>query len=135
MDDLLKRGALTQADAVRRGLVSSEELTRAYLARIARIDDKTSSFVHVMDARATLGARRRDRGAKKWGERPPFWGVPTAVKDLNPAKGSYTRFGSRAFERLVTPFDDATTAQLRRAGGGFGGEEGAGRGREGPAAA
>lgn len=112
--DPLEKTALEQADMLRRGVVSSVELTRAYLDRIARLDGHTSAFVHVLEERAMAEAKAHDRRAAA-GDMP-FWGVPTAVKDLNAAKGSYTRFGSRAFERLFTPVDDATTAQLRRAG-------------------
>ncbi len=114
MESVLKKSALEQASLIRRGLLSSVELTRAYLERIARLDGKTSAFVHVMPERALAEAKAFDRREAEGA--PPFWGVPTAVKDLNAAKGSYTRFGSRAFERLFTPVDDATTAQLRRAG-------------------
>jgi amidase len=111
--DVLRKSALEQADLIARGHVSSLELTRAYLDRIARIDPKLGAFVYVMAERALAEAKAHDR---RDADLPPFWGVPTAVKDLNAAKGSYTRFGSRAFERLFTPVDDATVAQLRRAG-------------------
>ncbi len=113
MRDVLRKSALEQAELIRGGRVSSLELTRAYLERIARLDGKLGAFVYVMEERALAEAKAHDR---RDADLPPFWGVPTAVKDLNAAKGSYTRFGSRAFERLFTPVDDATVAQLRRAG-------------------
>jgi amidase len=111
--DVLRKSALEQAALIRRGLVSSVELTRAYLERIARLDPQLSAFVQVLGERALAEAKAHDR---KDADLPPFWGVPTAVKDLNAAKGSFSRFGSRAFERLFSPVDDATVAQLRRAG-------------------
>ena len=113
MRDVLRKSALEQASMIRRGVLSSVELTEAYLDRIARLNPQIGAFVQVLEVRALQEAKARDRKDK---DLPPFWGVPTGVKDLNAAKGSYTRMGSRAFERLFSPVDDATVAQLRRAG-------------------
>jgi amidase len=112
--DVLQRSALDQAQLVKSGAISCEELTWMYLDVIDRKNPLISAFVDVLHEQAIREARAFDR--KRRGERPLFWGVPIGIKDLNLARGSFTRFGSRAFERLFTPFDDATTAQLRRGG-------------------
>jgi amidase len=97
--------------------LSSEDLLDACLDRIDAVDGRLSAFVQVLRDRARREARAADARLRKRGEdRPPFLGVPIAVKDLNLAKGSFTRFGSRAFERLFVPFDDVVVARLRRAG-------------------
>ncbi len=109
--------ALEQAALVRTRAVSAEELTRGALAAIARWNPLVSAFVDVLGASALREARAVDRSAGgRHAPLPPFAGVPIGIKDLNLARGSFTRFGSRAFERLFTPFDDATTARLRRGG-------------------
>jgi amidase len=118
MREICRKSAVDQARLIATGDVSSEEITRIYLERIEAIDGETHAFVQVLADRALAEAKKADRArrASKGKDLPPFHGVPIAVKDLNPVAGSFTRFGSRAFERLVTPFDDATVTQLRRGG-------------------
>lgn len=111
--ELLEASALEQADLIRRREISSEELVGLYLDRIAEENPKNAAFVQVLEESALAEARAID---KRRETTPAFRGVPIGIKDLNPAKGSFTRFGSRAFERLFTPFDDATTTRLRRGG-------------------
>lgn len=116
--DLLRASALTQARLVRERAVSAEELARLYLARIERLDPQLNAFVQVLRRSALAEARTRDGELRRKGRRElgPFHGVPIGIKDLNLARGSFTRFGSRAYQWLWTPFDDNTTAQLRRGG-------------------
>lgn len=94
---------------------------RFFLERVRRLDSELHAFVQVTGTQALLDARFKDRalGLRSLlrDERlPPFYGVPVGIKDLNFARGTFTRFGSRAFRHLWTPFDDRTTASLRRAG-------------------
>ncbi|MET0595736.1 MAG: amidase [Polyangiaceae bacterium] len=112
--DILRLSALAQGEMIRRGDLSSEELTSLYLGRIAKLDDKTHAFVEVNADEALRAARKADR------TKPPegalFYGVPTAIKDLNAVRGTFLRMGSRAFPRLLTPADDLVVARMRRAG-------------------
>jgi amidase len=99
------------------GRVHSEDIVDACLDRIEDTDPRVHAFVDVLRARARAEARAADARRRKHGSRcAPFLGVPIAVKDLNLARGSFSRFGSRAFEHLFSPFDDAVVARLRRAG-------------------
>jgi amidase len=111
------RSALDLARDVREGRIASEDLVLGCLERIDALNPRLSAFVDVLRDRALGEARAADaRLRRHGGESEPFLGVPLGVKDLNLARGSFTRFGSRAFERLFTPFDDAVVARLRRAG-------------------
>ncbi len=116
--ELIRASALTQARLIRERAVSAVELARLYLARIERIDPDLSSFVQVLRRSALAEAARRDAELARLGPSDvgPFHGVPIGIKDLNLARGSFTRFGSHAYRFLWTPFDDKTTARLRRAG-------------------
>lgn len=116
--DILDQSALEQARLIAAGEVSSEEVVRGYLARIDRANAQLSAFTQVLASSALRDARRRDRARAKLARdsRPPFFGVPVAVKDLNFAKGSFTRMGSRGWRWVYTPFDDLTVARLRQAG-------------------
>jgi amidase len=111
------RSALDLARDVREGRISSEDLVLGCLERIDALNPRLTAFVDVLRDRALGEARAADaRLRKHGGASEPFLGVPLGAKDLNLARGSFTRFGSRAFERLFTPFDDAVVARLRRAG-------------------
>jgi amidase len=113
--EILDATALEQAALVRRGQVTSEEIVEIYLERVAEENPRTYAFVEALGTRVIAEARHADR-RRRQGEQAPFLGVPTAIKDLNLAKGAFTRFGSRAFEKFYSVSDDATTAQLRLGG-------------------
>jgi amidase len=109
--------ALEIARRIRTGELSSEDALEACLERIDEVDGRLTAFVEVLRDRARAEARAADRATRKRGAKlPVFHGVPLAVKDLNLAKGSFSRMGSRAFERLFSPFDDPVVARLRAAG-------------------
>jgi amidase len=112
--EILERSALAQGAMIRAGRLSSEELTALYLRRIERLDEKTNAFVEVIADEALRAARKADRTSPPAGAL--FYGVPTAIKDLNAVRGTFMRMGSRAFPRLLTPADDLVVARIRRAG-------------------
>jgi amidase len=113
----LEPTALELAAAVRERRVSAEELAWDTFDAIRRLDPVVSAFVDVLEDDALRAAAAIDRRLRKREPAlPPFLGVPIGIKDLNAVRGSFTRFGSRAFERLFTPFDDASASRLRKAG-------------------
>lgn len=104
--------ALEQGALVARGDVSPVELAEHHLDRVARLDD-VGAFVTltpdlVRRRAAALGTRPPDAG--------PLWGVPTAVKDLNPTAGVPTSFGSPAFAGYVPETSDGVVLSLESAG-------------------
>lgn len=96
--------------------VSCEELARLYLDRIDRHDSRINAFVEVYRREAIVTARLKDRRTREGAKPPPFHGVPIGIKDLNLVRGRRTRFGSKGILPFWSPVDDATVAQLRRAG-------------------
>jgi len=117
MDDLTFLPALELARRLRARRLSAEDLLLSCLERIDEDNPSITAFVEVLRDRALAEAREcDDRLRRRGGDPPPFLGVPVGVKDLNLARGSFTRFGSRAFERLFTPFDDPVVSRLRQGG-------------------
>jgi amidase len=115
--EVMESSALEQARLIREGQISSEELVRSYLDRIARLNPRFVAFVDVFRRRALVAARWKDLQRRRArGPLPPFHGIPIGVKDLNVIRGTKTRFGSRAVPHLVLPFDDRTVGALRRGG-------------------
>ncbi|MDP2311538.1 MAG: amidase [Pseudomonadota bacterium] len=114
MDLLLDGGAVPLAAAIRRRELGCEDVVRATLDRITRLDPTLSAFVDVYGASALRDARAKD--AAKKGATTPFHGVPIGIKDMNFVRFGTTRFGSRAIPGVWSPFDDRTVARLRAAG-------------------
>jgi amidase len=115
-NDVLAATALEQASMIRARSISSEELVRLYLGRIARMNPGLNAFVTCFERRALADARAKDRLVRAGATLPTFHGVPVGIKDLNFVRFSWTRMGSRATPPIFSPFDDNTTASLRRAG-------------------
>ncbi|PSM31980.1 amidase [Haliangium sp. UPWRP_2] len=118
MDSLIAQSAVAQSAALRRGEVSVEELTRAYLQRIDRLQPQLAAFVQLAPERALKMARRLDNEKRRDPQqaRGPLWGLPTAMKDIHMTRGYFIRAGSRAFRYLWSPIDDVSSAAVRRAG-------------------
>ena len=95
--------------------LSSVELTEAYLARIAAVDDRVRSFVTVTRDVALEQAGEADRRIEA-GEAGPVLGVPMALKDLLSTAGIATTCGSRILQGYRPPYDATVYARLRAAG-------------------
>jgi aspartyl-tRNA(Asn)/glutamyl-tRNA(Gln) amidotransferase subunit A len=118
--------AVALARAVRAGDLSAEQVARAYLARIARVDPALGAFLRV-DAEGALAAARtldaRLARARKAGQSSeslaqalPLAGVPVAVKDVFTTRGLRTTCASRILENYVPQYDAHVVERLRAAG-------------------
>jgi aspartyl-tRNA(Asn)/glutamyl-tRNA(Gln) amidotransferase subunit A len=87
--------------------ISSEELTRAYLARIQRIDPQIKSYVTVSDEFALEQAREADRHLKNGEGLTPLTGIPYSAKDSLSTRGVRTTCSSKILENYK-PFYDCT---------------------------
>ncbi len=104
--------AVEQAQLVRSGEVSSEELVAVSLERIERLDPLLNAFVTVCAEEALATARAFDSTPSD----APFRGVPIAVKDLAATAGIRTTYSSRAYAEYVPDFDTAVVRRIREAG-------------------
>ena len=96
--------------------ISSAELTRALLDRIARVDGRLKSYATITAERALADAMLADGEIAAGKRRGPLHGVPVAVKDLCNTAGIATAAGM-AIHRDHMPDKDATVvARLRAAG-------------------
>ena len=109
--ELLEVGRLIQSKAV-----SSEEVTRAQLARIEAKEPSLGSFVTLMAEQALDDARHADEEMAAGSARGPLHGVPVAVKDLLWTAGVPTSHGMPLLQDF-RPGEDATSVKrLREAG-------------------
>jgi aspartyl-tRNA(Asn)/glutamyl-tRNA(Gln) amidotransferase subunit A len=95
--------------------LSSVELTRAYLERIARLDPDLNSFITVTAELALDQAQAADTVLAR-GEGGPLTGIPLAHKDIFCTDGVLTSCGSRMLANFVAPYDATAVARLRAAG-------------------
>lgn len=101
---------------LRRRRLSSEELTRAYLARIARLEPTLNAFVTVTRTLALRQARAADRELRAGRDRGPYHGIPVGHKDMFLTRGIRTTAGSRILAGFVPREDAAVVARLRAGG-------------------
>lgn len=101
------------------GVVTSEALTAAYLARIARFDHHGPEYrsVLALNPGALAAARALDLERKSNKPRGPLHGIPILLKDnIETRDPVATTAGSLALARSLRPADAPLAARLRAAG-------------------
>ena len=115
--DLAFTSALEQARLIRHKAISPLELTQVYLDRIAQFDGKLGSYFTVMGELAIADATAKTEQLMHSSNLPPFFGVPTAIKDLNTVANVPCSYGVKFLHSRVVPQQDDTVVQkLRQAG-------------------
>lgn len=105
--------------AMATGALTSEALTGAYLARIARFDQHGPGYrsVLALNPQALAAARQLDAERRAGRLRGPLHGIPLIVKDnIETADPMATTAGSVALARSMRPADAPLVARLRAAG-------------------
>ena len=102
-------------EALRRGDLSSEELTHAYLQRIRLLDGRLNAYLTVCDELALAQAAEADRRIAA-GDDTPLLGIPVAVKDIIITKDVPSTAGSKILEGFIPPYDAYVVERLRQAG-------------------
>jgi aspartyl-tRNA(Asn)/glutamyl-tRNA(Gln) amidotransferase subunit A len=96
--------------------ISSVELTKQHLDRIASVDGKIHAFLHIDNAGALEQAEAIDKNRASGEKLSPLAGVPIAVKDILAQKGIPTTAGSKILEGWRPPYDSTVVAKLKAAG-------------------
>lgn len=95
--------------------ISSTELTRAFLQRIARLDGQLNSFITVDEESALAAAAQADQRLAA-GDAPALAGIPIAHKDIFCTRGMRTSCGSRMLDNFVPPYDATLISHFHRDG-------------------
>jgi aspartyl-tRNA(Asn)/glutamyl-tRNA(Gln) amidotransferase subunit A len=96
--------------------ISSEELTRAYLERIERLDPQIKSYVTVSEEIALEQAKEADQRIRAGEGLTPLTGVPYSAKDSLSTRGVNTTCSSRILENYK-PFYDCTAIRKLKSSG------------------
>ena len=114
MTDLNKLTIASARDAMRKGDVSSAELTAAYLKEIEG-SAALNAFVHHTPDIATAQAKAADTRIKA-GDAPDMCGIPLGIKDLFCTKGVPSQAASAILEGFKPEYESTVTTQLFDAG-------------------
>lgn len=90
--------------------ITSEELTRAYLARIEQLDPQIKSYVTVSEELAIEQAKEADQRLKTGEGLTLLTGIPYSAKDSLSTRGIHTTCSSKILENYK-PFYDSTAIQ------------------------
>jgi aspartyl-tRNA(Asn)/glutamyl-tRNA(Gln) amidotransferase subunit A len=104
------------AAALFKGTVSSEELTKLCLARIAKLDPRLNAFITLTAESALEQARQSDRQRKAGRVAGPLHGIPIALKDNIDTAGVRTTAAARIFNDRIPTEDAEVARRLKLAG-------------------
>ena len=95
--------------------VSSEELTRAFLERVSKLNGALNAFITIDEDYSLARARAAD-AARARGDAGPLTGIPLAHKDILCTRALRTTCGSRMLADYTSPYDAHVVEQLDRGG-------------------
>ena len=104
------------------GEVTSVEITRSVLERIAAVDDRIGAYLLVDEPAALAQAEAADARRAGGENLSPAAGIPLGLKDLLSTKGMTTTCASRMLENYVPAYDATVVARLRRSAAVFAGK-------------
>jgi aspartyl-tRNA(Asn)/glutamyl-tRNA(Gln) amidotransferase subunit A len=111
--------ALTLHEAgerLRRGDLSSRELTAAVFDRISETDDRVHAFLTLCRDSADSAAMAADQLLRQRTAPSPLTGIPLAFKDNILTRGIRTTCGSRILGDFIPPYSATVVEALRAAG-------------------
>jgi len=103
------------AAGLKAGEFTSEELTRAFIARIKAHDGQLNSYITVTEEQALEQARAADARIAA-GEAGPLTGVPIAHKDIFCTDGVRTSCASKMLDPFIAPYDATVVRRFKEAG-------------------
>ncbi len=115
MSDLNKLGLSDARDLLRKGDVTSVDLTKACLAAIEGAD-ALNAFAHKTPDLAMARARAADERLQGDEEAPAMCGLPIGIKDLFCTKGVPSQAGSRILQGFLPEYESTVSQNLMDSG-------------------
>lgn len=101
---------------LRAGLITSESLTRLYLARIREHDGALHAVITLTEELALAQARRADAELAAGKDRGPLHGIPYGLKDIAAVPGYPTTWGATPYKEQVIDTTATVAARMEAAG-------------------
>jgi aspartyl-tRNA(Asn)/glutamyl-tRNA(Gln) amidotransferase subunit A len=95
--------------------LSSEEITKAYIDRITKVEDKINAYITITADEAIKKAKNIDEKRMKGEKLHTLAGIPIAVKDNMCTKGIKTTCASKMLEDFVPPYNATVIDKLNKA--------------------
>lgn len=115
-DDLYFAGIGDLRRLLRAGTISSVELTRLFLDRLAAHGPQYNALAELTPDLALGQARRADVILRRGKAHSPLVGIPYGAKDLLATRGIPTRWGAAPYRDQVFDYDATVITRLRAAG-------------------
>ncbi len=117
MVELIDLTLIQLVNSLRRGEISSSELTRAYLERIDCLEPGIHAFITITPELALAQAVNADRRLVTWRNHPdellpPLLGIPIAIKDVLCVANVRCTCGSRILENFIPVFSATTVEKM-----------------------
>ena len=116
MNELIRKSAAELVELLASKQISSVEVTKAHLDRIAEVNPTINSYLHVTDEAALSVAADIDRRRAAGESLPLLAGLPIAVKDNLTTTDAPTTAGSKILEGWVPQYDATVVRRLREQG-------------------
>jgi len=104
------------ASLIKNKKISSEELTRFYLARLKKYAPVLHCVIELTEEIALKQARKADAELARGIYRGPLHGIPYGIKDLFAVEGTHTTWGTPPYRNQVIHQTAFVAAQLEKAG-------------------
>jgi aspartyl-tRNA(Asn)/glutamyl-tRNA(Gln) amidotransferase subunit A len=98
------------------GEVSTEEIARSVLGRIAAVEEKVRAYITLTTGTVLQQARETDARIARGEAVSPIAGMPIALKDIFTTQGIETTCGSRILKGFPPPYDATVVARLKEHG-------------------
>ena len=96
--------------------LSATEVMEAFMTQIERVNPKVNAIVTLLPEQAFEQAAAADNAIARGEDVMPLHGLPVAHKDLFPASGIRTTFGSPIYKDFVPAEDALIVERLKKAG-------------------
>ena len=120
-NSLISKTATELSDELDAGSCKAEEIARAYLEQIDRVDGKVHAFLHRDDEDFLAQAKASDQRRAKGETLGPLDGIPVGLKDVISVEGQPLTAASKILQDYVSPYDATVTRKLKEAGAVIGG--------------
>jgi aspartyl-tRNA(Asn)/glutamyl-tRNA(Gln) amidotransferase subunit A len=113
--DLTKLTITQTKEALHKKEFSAVELTKAYLARIKKVDPEIHAYLTVSEKESLDDAKHADKLLSE-GQNLPLLGISFALKDIFLTEGIRTTAGSKVLENYIPQYSSTVTNKLKNAG-------------------
>ena len=99
-------------EMLRKGEVTSRDITESVFRRIEEVEGKTRAFITLMKEKGFEQAEMADMRIKE-GKQSRLTGIPLAIKDNMCIKGIKTTCGSKILENYIPPYNGTVIERLK----------------------